>query len=127
MLDPMATQLEHLLAGAQPMDLGPAPVASRPGPGRLLERIHTLLIAAASRLIAGYHAEGYLDLGRRPCDVPADEPDASVAAAVRDLPDRHARYLATDPPRCGPRVPRVHLIFVAAAVARTPGLPVPAT
>jgi hypothetical protein len=65
-------QLERLLAGAEPEDLGPAP-----------------------------------------------------AASVGALIDRHAAYVATDPPRRGPRVPGIHLIFVAAAVARTPGLPLP--
>jgi hypothetical protein len=57
--------------------------------------------------------------------VPPDHPDATIAASVRELLDRHAAYLATDPPRRGPRVPGIHLIFVAAAIARTPHLPVP--
>lgn len=118
-------QLERLLAAAAPLDLGPAPAAATPGPGPLLERIYALLIAAAARLTAGYPAEEYLDLARLACAVPGDHPDARVAASVHELLDRHARYLATDPPRRGPRVPGVHLIFVAAAVARTPGLPLP--
>jgi uncharacterized protein len=118
-------QLERLLAGAEPVDLGPAPTPAPPGPGPLLERIYTLLIAAAARLTAGYPAEEYLDLARLACAVPGDHPDAMVAASVHELLDRHARYLATAPPRRGPRVPGVHLVFVAAAVARTPGLPLP--
>jgi hypothetical protein len=118
-------QLERLLAGAEPLDLGPPPAAPAPDPGPLLERIHTLLVAAAARLTAGYPADEYLELARLACDIPPDHPDATVAASVRDLLDRHAAYLATDPPRRGPRVPGIHLIFVAAAVARTPDLPVP--
>ena len=46
-------QLERLLAGADPLDLGPAPMRSIPAPGPLLERIHTLLVAAAARLTGG--------------------------------------------------------------------------
>jgi hypothetical protein len=119
-------QLERLLGGAEPLDLGPAPAAPAPGPGPLLERVHTLLVAAAARLTAGYPAEEYLELARLACQLPAGHADAAAATSVRDLLDRHAAYLATDPPRRGPRVPGIHLIFVAAAIARTPELPVPA-
>ena len=118
-------QLERLLAGAEPHDLGPAPMTPAPAPGPLLERIHALLVAAAARLTAGYPADEYLELARLACELPSDHPDAPVAGSVRELLDRHAAYLATDPPRRGPRVPGIHLIFVAAAVARTPGLPLP--
>ncbi len=118
-------QLHRLLAGVEPLDLGPAPTLPAAGPGPLLERVHTLLVAAAARLTAGYPADEYLELARLACELPADHPDADVAASVHDLLDRHAHYLATNPPRHGPRVPGIHLIFVAAAVARTPGLPLP--
>jgi len=90
-VDARAEQLERLLAGADPRDLGAAPSKPAPSPGPLLEWVHTLL----------------------------------VAASVLELLDRHAEYLASDPPRHGPRVPAIHLIFAAAAVARTPGLPLP--
>ena len=118
-------QLERLLAGAEPLDLGPAPTLPAAGPGPLLERVHTLLVAAAARLTAGYPADEYLELARLACELPAGHPDAAVAGSVRELLDRHAAYLATDPPRQGPRVPGIHVIFVAAAIARTPDLPLP--
>ena len=118
-------QLERLLAGVEPLDLGPAPSAPAAGPGPLLERVHSLLVAAAARLTAGYPADEYLELARLACRLPGDHPDAAAAASVRELLDRHAAYLATDPPRSGPRVPGIHLIFVAAAIARTPSLPLP--
>ncbi len=118
-------QLERLLAGVEPEDLGPAPATGVPSPGPLLERIHTLLVAAAGRLTAGHPADEYLQLARLACELPAGHPDAAVAASVATLIDRHAAYLATDPPGRGPRAPGIHLIFVAAAVARTPGLPLP--
>ena len=119
-------QLERLLAGAEPLDLGPAPMTGAAAPGPLLERVHTLLVAAAARLTAGYPAEEYLQLARMACLLPPDHPYADVAASVLELLDRHAGYLSTNPQQPGPRVPGIHLIFVAAAVARTPGLPVPA-
>ncbi len=119
-------QLERLLAGATPLDLGPAPITGSAAPGPLLERLHTLLVAAAARLTAGYPAEEYLQLARMACRLPPDHPDAPVAASVLELLDRYAGYLSTHPRQPGPRVPGIHLIFVAAAVARTPGLPLPA-
>jgi hypothetical protein len=118
-------QLERLLAGAEPHDLGPAPMTPAPSPGPLLERVHALLVAAAARLTAGCPADEYLELARLACEPPAEHPDAPVAASVREPLDRHTTYRATGPPRRGPRVPGIHLIFVAAAVARTPGLPLP--
>jgi hypothetical protein len=119
-------QLERLLAGEAPCDLGPAPMIPVPGPGPLLERLHTLLVAAAARLTGGYPAQEYLELARLACRLPADDRDAAVGASVLELLDRHADYLASDPPKIGPRLPGIHLIFVAATVARTPGLPLPA-
>ena len=116
-------QLERLLAGAEPRDVGPAPMTTAPGPGPLLERVHALLVAAAARLTAGYPADEYLELARLALAIPPDHPDAATAASIGDLLDRHAAFTATDPRRRGPRVPGVHMIFVAAAVARTPVLP----
>ena len=116
-------QLERRLAGADPRDLGPASATTVPGPGPLLERVHTLLVAAAGRMTAGYPADEYLELARLACELPTDHPDADAAASVRELLDRHAAYTATDPPRRGPRPPGVHMIFVAAAVARLPVVP----
>ena len=118
-------QLERLLAGAEPRDLGPAPMTSAPAPGPLLERVHTLLVAAAGRLTAGYPAEEYLELARLACELPADHRDPAAAVSAGELLDRYAAYSATDPPRRGPRTPGVHLIFVAAAVARSRVLPLP--
>jgi hypothetical protein len=118
-------QLERLLAGATPLDLGPAPMTAPAAPGPLLERLHTLLVAAAARLTAGYPAEEYLQLARMACRLPPDHPHAPVARSVLELLDRHADYLSTHPRQPGPRVPGIHLIFVAAAIARTPGPPLP--
>ena len=118
-------QLERILAHQAPEDLGPAPMRAVPGPGPLLERIHTLLIAAAARLTTGQGADEYLELARLACRLPADHPDATVSGSVLALLDRHAAVRATDPPQHGPRPPGIHLIFLAAAIARTPGLPLP--
>jgi hypothetical protein len=118
-------QLERLLAGEEPHHLGAPPETVATGPGPLLERLHTLLVAAIARMTTGGAADEYLDLARLACRVPDDHPDAAAASSVLELLDRHARHCAGDPPQYGPRPPGIHLIFVAAAVARIPSAPLP--
>jgi len=119
-------QLERLLAHEPPVELGPAPMRTAPAPGPLLERIHALLVAAAARMTTGQGADEYLDLARLACRLPADHPDAPVAASIRELLDRYAGYRDSQPARHGPRPPGIHLIFLAAAIARVPSAPLPA-
>jgi predicted TIM-barrel fold metal-dependent hydrolase len=118
-------QIERLLAGQEPLALGGPPTAILPAPGPLLERLHTLLVAAIARMTTGQGADEYLDLARMACRIPGEHPDAATAASVLELLDRHAAHVASAPPQRGPRPPGIHLIFLAAAVARTPGLPLP--
>jgi hypothetical protein len=128
LLEPWFAALRPRLGGVRLFDAhthGPAPMTTTGGPGPLPERVHTLLVAAAGRLTAGHPADEYLELARLACELPADHPDAAAAASVRELLDRHAAFAATDPPRRGPRTPGVHMIFVAAAIARTGVLPLP--
>lgn len=119
-------QLERLLAGEDPLDLGPATLTTPPAPGPLLERLHTLLVAAIARMTTGQRVDEYLELARLACRLPPEHPDAPVAASVLELLDRYESHRAGDPPQNGPRPPGIHLIFVAAAIARLPGLPLPA-
>lgn len=118
-------QLERLLVGEDPLDLGPAIEQTPSAPGALLERLHTLLVAAIARMTTGQRADEYLELARLACDLPAGHPDTAVARSVIALLDRYDAHRAADPPQHGPRPPGIHLIFVAAAVARLPGLPLP--
>lgn len=118
-------QLERLLAGQDPLDLGPPTNVMPPAPGPLLERLHTLLVAAIARMTTGAHADEYLELGRLACHLPEEHPDAAVAASVLALLDRFDTHHSTDPPQHGPRPPGIHLVFVAATLARLPGLPLP--
>ena len=107
-------------------------------PGQILfasDTPYDRTIAAASVVLraplgAGLSAEQIAmtaggQLARLACELPAGHPDAAVAKSVCDVLDRHAAQLATHPQRRSPRVPGVHLIFVAAAIARTPNLPLP--
>ena len=130
-------QLERLLAGAEPLDLGPAATAPAPGPGPALKRVHTLLVTAAARLTTGYPGAEHVELARLACELPAGHANAAVARSIRDVIDRRAISGERSSAR-GPRAPAnvdltarhvtwlgFHLIFVAAAIARTPNLPIP--
>jgi predicted TIM-barrel fold metal-dependent hydrolase len=118
-------QLARILAHEPPRDLGPAPGGVAPMPDPLLERVHALLVGSAALALAGAPPGEFLDLARLACRVPADHPAASVAASVVALLDRRERYLAAGPAANGPRPPGAHFLFVAASVARLPGLPLP--
>jgi len=64
-----------------------------------------------------------LALARLACDVPAEIDDAPVFAAVLRLLDQYERLAAaTDPADRRPR----SLLILAATVARTPEVPLPA-
>ncbi len=119
-------QLERLVEGRAPLDLGPAPAVTPAAPGPLLERLHTLLLAAIARMTSGQASDEYLELAQLACMVPDEHPDAAVATSVLELLKRYRRHRATDPPQHGPRPSGIHLIFVAAALARLPGSPLPA-
>lgn len=118
-------QLERLLAGQEPYELGTALLTTSRSPGALLERLHTLLVVATARMTTGQATDEYLELARLACQLPADHPDAAVSASILELLDRYDQYRVTSPAQHGPRPPGIHLIFVAAAIARTPGQPLP--
>ncbi len=118
-------QIQRLLAGEEALDLGPATNATPPAPGALLERIHTLLVAAISRMSTGQPGDEYLELARLACRLPPGHREAPVADSVLALLERYDAYRAAKPRQRGPRPPGIHLIFVAAAIARLPGLPLP--
>jgi predicted TIM-barrel fold metal-dependent hydrolase len=118
-------QLERVLAGEDLIDAGPAPgPPDRPG-DLLLERVHTYLLTAASRMIAGHGGDEYIALARLACDVGHDAPQAPVAASVAALIDRWRRYAAEHPAKDGVASPGVQIVIAAAIVSRTPDVPLP--
>jgi hypothetical protein len=118
-------QLERLLAGQEPVDLGPPPgEASRPS--LLLERVAAYLGTAIARMLVGNSGEEYLDLAGLACEVGNDAPEAPVCRSILALLERIERHAAALPNQSGmPHFPGVHLAVIAATLARTPGVPVP--
>ena len=124
-------QLEHLLAGEDPADLGPAPGSQELRLDIVTQRIHDYLVAALSRMLIGDPAPDYVGLARLACEVGDASAHADVARSVLALLDSIEGYVATTswaPPQPGaPRLPypAVGILVVAANVAMTPHVPVP--
>jgi uncharacterized protein len=119
-------QLERLLAGEPPLDLGPAPGADAVRGDLLLDRVAGWLQAALAGILAGGDGEEPLALARLACEVGDGAPQGSVCRAILLLLDRQQAHL--DRVRAqGATIafPDLHLLSFAAVVARTPAAPVP--
>jgi hypothetical protein len=117
-------QVERLVAGEEPLDVGPAP-AGLPSRPPLVERAFTLLVAALSRMLEGRPADGVLQLARLACEVGDQEPEAHALESVAELLDRRQRYAETSA-LDGRRTAGFHLVLAAAAIAAAPKGPLPA-
>jgi len=120
-----ALQTERLVAGEDLIDAGPAPGPPSQAFDLLLDRVHSYLVIAVSRMFTGHQGDEYLGLARLACEVGDDAQQARVAASVVKLLDRFERYSLDHPHRDGTVTPGVQLIIAAATVARTPDVPVP--
>ena len=123
----MGGQIERLLAGEEPADLGPAPGNAGLSRDPLLERVHTFLLGALGQLFAGQDAHELLALATLACDLEDDQPHADVARWIADVVARRGDFVPGGPerpPRFGPGLPFVAL---AATLARTPDVPLPAS
>jgi predicted TIM-barrel fold metal-dependent hydrolase len=129
-----AGQLERILAGDEPLDLGPPPGDGRLAGDLLLERVHTYLITATGRMMIRDKAPDYLGLARLACDMGDDAPQAPVCKSILALLDGIEDYVAkmpepsrvpTDAAAPRPPFPGVGLAVVAATIALTPDVPLP--
>lgn len=117
-------QATRILAGDEPLDLGPPPAGEAREVGPFLEAASTNLLAALEAMQRGLEPEVPLQVARHACDVPDDDPDAPVLASVLrllDLYEEHHERL----PRRNTFTPGWDLVSAAAVVARTPAAPVP--
>jgi hypothetical protein len=120
----MGGQLERLLAGGDPLDLGPALGRRELAVDLLLRRVETFLTTAIGRLFSDGDATETLALARLACDVRRDDPYAELCASIVRLLDIYGRV--ADPPPRGPASRGVHLITTAFCLAATPSLGAPA-
>ena len=119
--DVMGGQIERLVAGADAVDIGPAPGTGHLSCDVLLERVAAFLAVALNRLLHGEDAEEPLALARLACEVGEDAPQAAACRSVLALLDRRARVQASETPQA----PGAHLVVIAAAITRTADVALP--
>jgi uncharacterized protein len=127
------TQLERLLAGEEPADLGPAPGAQELRVDIVTQRIHDYCVAALSRMLIGDRAPDYVGLARLACEVGDAAEHVDAARSVLRLLDQldpfveSTGYQEPEAGAPGPRLPYpgISIVVIAANVAMTPHVPVP--
>ena len=119
-------QALRLVNGEDPIDLGPPPGIESLSRDPLLERVYSYLLSAIGQMFRGVDPEETLALARLGCDVGDDAPHTAVHESIVSLLDARASYRADDDGRPSRFAPGVHLIIIAAALARTPDVPLPA-
>jgi predicted TIM-barrel fold metal-dependent hydrolase len=120
-------QALRLLEREDPLDLGPAPGIDSLSRDPLLERVYSYLLSAIGQMFAGLEPTETLALAALACDVGAaeDDPHGHIYDGIMALLDARARYDPTGDGRPPRFAPGLHFIVVAAALARTPDVPLP--
>ena len=118
-------QALRLLNGEEPRDLGPPAGIDSLSRDPLLERVYSFVMSAIGQMFHGLDPKESLALARLACDVGEDVPHAPVYESIISLLDARDAYDPTGDGRPGRLTPGVHLIIVAAALARTPDVALP--
>jgi hypothetical protein len=126
-------QIQRLIAGEEPEDLGPAPGNQELRLDIVTQRIHDYTVAALSRMLIGDPALDYVGLARLACEMGEGTRHEAVGQSVSQLLDAIETYVGStkwQKPEAGapgPRLPYpgVSIAVVAANVAMTPDVPVP--
>ena len=111
-------QLERLVSGEEPLDLGPAPHDPKPL-DPTLDRVTSALAATIGRVFGRADAAETLALARLACAVSDDDPVAPVCRDVVHLLDRFEAEMAP-PPGGQPFPESLRYLVGAIFVARTP-------
>jgi predicted TIM-barrel fold metal-dependent hydrolase len=119
----MGGQIERLVNGQDPLDLGPA-LGGRDLPTDvLMARVTTFLYNALGRLFGGMGAEETIGLARLACYTGEEEPRRDVFRSVLELLDLVEQNLPAEPT---PGSRGLHFLVTAICVAATADVPVPA-
>jgi hypothetical protein len=117
-----AEQSLRIAAGEPLAACGPAIGERERAPHMLLDRVAFFLLFSAMGTMRGVDPTEMLALARLACDVPDEIDDAPVFAAIRGLLDDYEEYAAEHPDERR----RITFLILAATVARTPDVPIPA-
>ena len=122
----LGCQAERVVAGEEPLDLGPAPGQAALDYDIRLERLATMLQLAIARMLMGRTGWEPLSLARLACDLgDPDAPESDVTRNVLALLGRQERLAAADRDCCKPFGPGIRLVMLAACIARTPDVALP--
>ena len=121
----LGAQARRLVEREEPLDLGPAPGTESLSRDPLLERVYAFLLSGIGQMFAGVDPKETLALAALACDVGPGEPHAPIYEAILSLLDARANYDPTGDGRPSRFAPGIHLVIVAAALARTPDVPLP--
>jgi predicted TIM-barrel fold metal-dependent hydrolase len=121
----LGAQARRLAEREDPLDLGPPPGIESLSRDPLLERVYSFLLSAVGQMFAGVEPKETLALAALACDVGEDDPHSAIYRAIMALLDARASYDPTGDGRPSRFAPGLHLIIVAAALARTPDVPLP--
>jgi uncharacterized protein len=113
----------RIAAGEPLLPAGPAVGERERASHLLLERVSEfLMLGAIATMRGGDGGPEMLGLARLGCDVPDDVDDAPLFAVIRGLLDDFDELAAEDPTDRR----RIAFLILAASIARTPDVPVPA-
>lgn len=120
-------QAARLLAGEEPLELGPPPGSDRIPRDPLLDRVYSFLISALGQMFNGVEPTETLALATLACEVGHEAPQADACRSILGLLDERARYepAPSGDGRPARFAPGLHFVIVAAGLARTPDVPMP--
>jgi predicted TIM-barrel fold metal-dependent hydrolase len=118
-------QARRLADREEPLDLGPPPGEDSISRDSLMLRVHSFLLSAIGQGFVGVDPEETLALAALACHVREGDPHAPVYRAILALLEARESYDPTGDGRPSRFARGLHLIVVAAALARTPDVPVP--
>jgi predicted TIM-barrel fold metal-dependent hydrolase len=120
-------QAERLMAGEEPLDLGPAPGDPGLSQSLLLRRVGSWLGIAIGRMLLGDSGYEPLSLARLACDVGDDRiREIEVYRSIIEILDLQERFVRENPGDGPPLYPGIRSIMLAAAIALTPDVGLPA-
>jgi predicted TIM-barrel fold metal-dependent hydrolase len=121
----LGAQARRLADREAPLELGPAPGEGALSRDPLMERVYSFLLSAIGQGFAGVDPQETLALAELACHVRDGDPHAPIYEAILALLEARRSYDPTGDGRPSRFAPGLHLIIVAAALARTPDVPVP--
>jgi hypothetical protein len=121
----LGDQTLRLVEREAPLDLGPPPGPEAVPRDPLLDRVYSFLMNSVGQMFHGIDPQETLALARLACDVGDNAPQAPVCEAVLTLLDAREVYEGGSDGRPARFAPGVHLIVLAATLARTPDVKMP--